>query len=239
MAQHAYPHKCKVISLALLLVFVVSVPASADPKPSSDGGGNALKAGSWSLQFQIAKSFQLSSFAGATLSCKRHQSRHSAIRFGLTLDNRFSDFEHFRTWDYQDRVGNYYQGSSDSDTEVGFTLQYLYYPTPNRTANLYLGIGPNVTYAHARHVYRYANSTYDIRKSCGFSVGFAGSLGIEWFVSGRISFVGEYGAVARFVYGERRRDRYGSSYHLDTTRRIDRRFELAGSGVKLGISLYL
>lgn len=222
-----------IVLLLLLTGLVGGESASAD-----DYSKDALKAGSWSLQFGIQSYFRLGAADGFLISCKRHYSPNSAIRFGLTVRGNLANNE-------DDDRSN--QGQSTTYREVdgysgSFDLvaAYLHFANPQRRVKLYYGLGPFVGGSRSRSDFKSTKNDFGTRStestwrhSYSVYIGVRGLLGTEWFVAENISLLAEYGVSIRYLY-DYYEDFSGRRFSSDITRS----FEFLPRGVLFGLSVY-
>lgn len=228
----------------ILALIAVSVMATGDVK-ANEFAENALRPGSWSLQFGVLGDFQERSFGGLVMSCKRHYSERSAIRLGLDVSTKSIDAE-----SNEDSYSSCTTRSDDDDgsTTVGVTAQYLFYPSSTKTANVFLGIGPNLGYSRKKSeddYLRYCDepTRSERRWTYSYSVrsGLRGSVGFEWFLAENVGLIVEYSMRCVFNYTESE-SQWGrplGSPQSTRSLRITRDIELASESVRVGFSVYL
>jgi opacity protein-like surface antigen len=220
------------LGLVSLSLGAAAVRAEEDDTP--------LRAGVWALQFSVAEDFTLSSFDGAAVSIKRHFSPQSALRVGLELDLDDSSTEETRT--DTDAESLLAQSESDSNGEaVVVNAAYMRYAQTGRVVRFVWQLGPELSVGRT-----------DGRNSSGpltsetthkrWSVGLAGSVGVEWFPTRRFGLHAEYGMAAYYwsrttikqtewVYPNQSSDRYRDESDMHGTALVSR-------AVRLGLSVY-
>jgi hypothetical protein len=180
-------------------------------------------------------------------SLKRHYSDRSAIRLGLDFRVTSKDTDMDRDSEYYDDLCYYRIEDGDDFTAVGVTAQYLFYPSPIKSANLFLGIGPSIAYSRKK-------SDFDSWDSCNENIvrdsrwtktyslhsGIRGALGFEWFVAENVGLLAEYGARIIYVYTESKTgtDRTTSTSWEIRDKRISREMVFSYDAVRVGLSVY-
>ena len=214
---------------------------------ANDYAKESLQPGSWSLQFGVLGDYQLNSFGGLMFSLKRHYSDRSAIRLGLDFRVTSRDTDIDRDSRYEDDSCRYRVDDDDGFAVFGFTAQYLLYPSPTKSANLFLGIGPSVSYSNKRSdLVSWDSCTEDsVRESrwadtYSLRSGIRGALGFEWFVADNVGLLAEYGVSLIYEYTE---NETGSNRTNSTSReacdtRISREIDFSYDAVRVGLSVY-
>lgn len=237
--EHAKAFTGKVLIAAVLaFVLVVTLP---EPSSANQDSTVALRPGSWSLQFGIERNLKLGDFDGLLISCKRHYSQKSALRFGVTLSASVRDED-----------GDYLSVSAFSyDLDATFlrmdiAVSYIVYPRPRDKLNLFLGLGPEIglqttksdetrfrTGITGDHV-----KQMDERTSKEFYIGARAILGVEWFAMPDVSLTAEYRMSLLCSYEEEDRE-YGNEPDAIHEQHIVRRgFALESNSVLFGLSVY-
>jgi len=189
--------RCVVMTLLLLCLLVVSV--SAD-----EFGRNSLDKGASAFQFGISQNQEIpdiGTFLGTTLSYKKHYTSHSCIRFGLSTEfdkDKNENEEHERL---NDGTSIIKLTTIDQNLYyISITCQYIYYPSVSKKIVPFLGGGPLLSYSyHDQDKLQtdylpddYIRNTTFIESTKKWSLGFAGAIGIEWFMQKNISLHTEY-----------------------------------------------
>jgi hypothetical protein len=194
---------------------------------------NSLVAGSWSLQFRITENFQLSSFQGATVSAKRHFSEGRAVRFGVSLNGSFTEEEHRLIDESADSTASEYT-TDENQQYMRFDVQYLIYPSPMKNLNVFFGAGPLFELSRGE-----TSGLGQWRLSKIWRFGLSGVLGVEWFVTKRISIISEYSSSLTYDYlTSERTYSIGSSgnYRNEDERQT---LSFSYSSIRFGLSVYL
>lgn len=205
---------------------------------------NSLETGAWALQFQISRNFTLSRFEGSVISAKRHFSDKKALRFGLSLNALISDAEQNSKQFTSDTLRQILTADSDSDVQnIELNVQYLFYPSPEKEINLFLGVGPMVGFNRSnsetgseRGTPNSVESTSQ-RTSKRWSLGISANLGAEWFATKNISFLAEYGLSLNYIWvKDSRTDKTaGIVTEAENKSKI---LNLSATTVKFGLSVY-
>jgi hypothetical protein len=214
---------------------------------ASNFAKESLRPGSWSLQFGVLGDYQLSSFGGLMFSLKRHYSDRSAIRVGLDFRVTSRDTDYDRVSEYEDDLCHYGAEDDDCYTAFGVTAQYIFYPSPTKSANLFLGIGPSMSYSKKKSDSEYWDSctedsirdsrwidTYSLRS------GIRGTLGFEWFVAENVGLLAQYGARLEYVYtkNESSSGRTTPTSREMSDKRISKEMVFSYDAVRVGLSIY-
>lgn len=205
---------------------------------------NSLETGAWALQFQISRNFTLSRFEGSVISAKRHFSDKKSLRFGLSLNASISDAEQNSKQFTSDTLRQILTADSDSDVQnIELNVQYLFYPSPEKEINLFLGVGPMVGFNRSnsetgseRGTPNPVESTSQ-RTSKRWSLGISANLGAEWFATKNISFLAEYGLSLNYIWvKDSRTDKTaGIVTEAENKSKI---LNLSATSVKFGLSVY-
>ncbi len=233
-----------IVFFLITVVFCFTVTQEA---LASNFAKESLRPGSWSLQFGVLGDYQLSSFGGLMFSLKRHYSERSAIRLGLDFRVTSKDTDFDRDSGYEDDLCYYRAEDGDGFTAFGVTAQYLFYPSPTKSANLFLGIGPSISYSKKKSDFDSwdsctEDSVTDSRWTKTYSLhsGIRGALGFEWFVAENVGLLAEYGVRLIYVYSENetRSDRTTSIRRETHDKRISREMVFSYDAVRVGLSVY-
>jgi hypothetical protein len=225
-----------IVSSLFLVLLIASAPCAQSK------ADNSLTAGAWALQFEIEDNFDLGSFEGSTISIKKQTSPGSAWRLGLSvaINARVAD----NVSDILDSIRNSTDNHSQNQS-VGVTVHRLWYPSPDRLVNVFIGLGPIGSFSHATtgssNTSASGRFTKDERESWSWSAGVSGILGVEWFATRNISLLAEYGTVAEYEHIKNERTQwsynYGDVFTQDTESTSDA-FNFSARSVKFGLSVY-
>jgi hypothetical protein len=229
-------------ALAVALAIGIGAPAVHAESPDT-ASVHSLKAGAWAMQFGISDNFTLTNFNGGSISLKCHITDRSAIRLGVAASADASDSDSRQTYLPADTLWRK-TGRSDSRQSISLLADYVSYPLSTRRMNLFLGVGPTVSFQRARtdddryvavrDTTTVSETDYDV-----WSVGAVGSCGVEWFATPDISLHAEY--RASLVYRSMDDIRASPSYSDLTSIRDDRSssgVSLSLASVKFGLSAY-
>jgi hypothetical protein len=238
------------ISVLMLssLVAVLASPGRAAGDASA--AAEALAPGSWSVQFSVQPNFTLGSYAGSTLSAKRHLGNGHALRFGVTLSGGTrSDGIANTTADTLATNSR----SSDADGNswtIGLGGTYLWYSQAESPIHVYGGAGPSASWSRGHDQRTQSLSSGqppniqaidDETTSHAWQVGVAGVLGVEWLVARRVGLIAEYGSSLSYTALESTRNATFKTGSASTTNRDEQtshRWDFSGSGGRLGVSAY-
>jgi hypothetical protein len=224
------------------LIAVALIALAVSPVSAKE---NSLKKGAWAIQFEIDDDFQPRSFKGSMLSIKKHYSRKSAWRLGVSMMINVDDLSRTNQSVSMGRTRKSADQIDSDDFSLDLTFQYLYYPSPRKQMNVFFGIGPHIGYLFSRDdridydimydtliIYGESRNLYEY-KSDKFVFGAAASMGVEWFFMKSASLMAEYGANLDFEFSSY--DRKSETTDLDENHD---RFRLFSTGVKFGLSVY-
>lgn len=239
----------------LILGSVVLVPASPG-RAAADASAatEALAPGSWSVQFSVQPNFTLGSYAGSTLSAKRHLGSGNAVRFGVTVigSNRSNDFADAGADTFS--TINRTESGDGNAWAIGVGGSYLWYSQREAPVHVYGGAGPSVSWSRS-HDQRTRVSTLtgsgppplsqtadeDITAH-GWQVGVSGVLGVEWVVARRIGLIAEYGSTLSYTALESTSNNTvtstASATRTDQAKQTSHRWDFSGAGGRLGVSAY-
>lgn len=213
------------LSCSLLAGLVVAPPARAQ----EDTRAHSLAPRAWAIQFRIANDFQLSSFNGSILSIKRHSSARSAVRLGVSGALDLTDIE-----EISERADTSLAFGIDRDQiSAGVELQFMTYPRPIQSVNLFLAAGPFARWANQKVHFEFDGER---RTETDWAGGVLGSLGAEWFAARWLGLHAEYGLA---VERSGRTSKVTSENPLRAGRRVHHTsWRLRGDGVRFGASAY-
>ncbi len=182
-----------------------------------------FRKGLWALQFRIDDNFMLSSFQGGTFSAKYHVSDKSAIRFGFSMSGQYeSDKEDFVNGTVVESFEKYHQEA------LTFDLQYIHYPSANKAAMFFWGLGPSLSGAHLSTLLPETSRTFRI------GMGLTVTFGVEYIVSSHLGLMAEYGTLVQYVVDYQR-----STSVEGVQKRHKDRVIVNTNNVKFGVSVYL
>ncbi len=220
--------------LLLLSIAIVSSTALADTRSEA-----ALTEGSWSLQFAIDQNFDLNSFAGANLSCKKHMNENTALRLGLSLTGRLGNSDIHSS---DDGGPVYFVKDEDLDRDYfsgNLSLLWINYANPDDRLVFFYGFGPQIGYFRDTRELSVESEFNNLDKDYRWSLsgGIRGALGVEWFVASGVSLLAEYGTALQYEYSEYEQLReQGES--TDRREQISREIRVLADAVRLGVSVY-
>ncbi len=180
---------------------------------------NSLKKGMFAVQIGVGSNFTLGSFQDFTAAAKYHFSNRIALRLSASYD-----YHHFegRQYIYEYTPDSNYVYFPDVGVVESYNtqLQFIYYLKSKSDINVYLGIGPRVSYAYdlrrdnIESYYNLQDSYYNVIRNKSWSIGGSASLGFEWFPFKSLSLTAEY-----FAYAQKGKTDYElSRYNFDGTR---------------------
>lgn len=224
-----------------------SAPRAHGAEPGDSSATNSLRAGSWSLQFQIGENFDLESFEGSVVSLKRHFSPGAALRLGLSFGAVVSDQSLESESTVADTSMQTVTGVQDHDEQhIEVTLEYLGYPNPDSKMNLFWGVGPFLSLSRSQSdvsqklTLSEGEDVRSISEECrSWAVGAVALLGVEWFATKAISLHAEYGLAIAYTSWKTERERSDNVYSQVTVdERAEDEWGVNGKQVLFGLSVY-
>jgi opacity protein-like surface antigen len=210
-----------------IALFGLTISATA-VATDSEASKEALKKGSWSLQFGVSQNFTLKEFQGATISVKRHYSPNSALRAGVTTNLSHNVEKNLRNASEFDV----------NESEVNVSLEYLHYFTPGRRVTAFAGSGPSFGFSRQTQeaLQRSVPTSSNRNESTQWSLGANLLFGAEWFVTHGIALFAEYDMS--FGYTSKVNKASNTIYGL-TGQTESHNYSLTSRGVRMGLSVYL
>jgi len=228
-------------TLLVLMAFgVLAVSAGAQ-----DDSSQARKhAGEWAMQFQVDRDLDLNSFDGATFAVTKHTHGKAFTRFAIGASGQVDGFDG-RNDNYD---GQWSEGESDNSyISLRVGLQRLWYIGKIRQTALFVGLGPEASFAYDESSSESRNSSYpppNYRESSStrWSAGLISSIGVEWFVGQTVSLTAEYGFDVEYSYVSQKTQRINRDMNdqIRTSHSKDSRdsIDFQGRGARLGLALY-
>jgi hypothetical protein len=234
-------------TVLFMIMWFLVVPNARAQQVSSENEEhrNSLQEDAWALQFQVGDNFSLKAFQGLAISAKKHWSNTSALRVGIGLSISVGDADNVARTLPADTMRQS-QDQSSNGQSVDITAQYLLYPNPDASVNVFFGAGPLFRYSRSKlesDLTTISGATTINLRSIGeehvWAIGASGVVGVEWFAARSISFLGEY--AISLEYSSAKQTRTESS-----TQRVDRTeseyrtkiFRVYPLSVKFGLSVY-
>lgn len=212
------------------LVFAPAVAIAQD-----DGPRTSLIDGKSALLFEIIGDFDLTSFEGANLSYKHHYTDNRAYRIGVSvgLSNENRD---------EDGSGTRWREDQVSRSSISLTALKLHYRNMYDRGSFYWGLGPRIGYSHEKHTYETPEWDDDYSTEYSYdraNAGFAGVLGVEWFIAREFSLLAQYGTVLEYGWSRNEETRAYEDERPDYFNNQERStLELRADVVRFGLSLY-
>jgi len=194
---------------------------------------NPLAENKWAVVFEAGTILRGGSgdvFKNFLLTGKYHFNKKHAVRlFGGTYGSKLDGIENSCNQPELDRV--------DESFYIETGLQYVRYLNPDSRVKVYLAVGPYYTFD-------YYNSNRDVAIIGGWysyyyrkdwSLGVAGSLGVEYFILDNISLIGEYfvSATAGKSIGNSRSAESNNWYSSESTN-----YGFRFNKMQIGFSVY-
>lgn len=233
-------------SLRLLLLVVVCIAYCTPVALADDGRANSLTDSSWALQFEIGRNFTLQSFAGATISLKKHTSANAAWRLNVNARFQWEDEDRL-AWstNSQESTEFFADDLQTTDFSLSVGLARIKYLTTQTDINLFFGFGPEIGFSQDEYVMvrPYRSGIHEIRRDTDrFHAGIASTFGVEWFATSSISILAEYGARLEFIGTKFREVQVyeipESDRESHENRVTSNQISFSNSGVRFGLSAY-
>ncbi|MBL7075189.1 hypothetical protein ISS37_08130 [candidate division KSB1 bacterium] len=230
-----------IVSL-LSILFPLEGFAQAD-SPQEDRSEPHFRKGSRALQFYLINEI--------SAAIKKHYTNRTALRLKFDISGMFSDEQ----GDYDTKFESVYDTTTikkDRDSKlniqgIDISLQYLFYPHPNKRINIFVGTGPFVGFHRSKSEYEdeekngtLRKHTYDIL-TYTWSFGITGIGGVESFITKQISLFADYRIFLSYnwQHGESTsKSLYNSDWSEFTSTYNGRFWELNLSSLRVGISIY-
>jgi len=152
----------------------------------------------WSFMLAVDQNLEDEDYHGLRFSLKHQNDEHSAVRFNLGIVGR--DLHNNGIYIHP---GGYFVDMDDSPdfdvTGANVSVQYLFYPAPQRKLNLYFGIGPRFSADEAEqdvmvtyyYDYPYDYVDYYADDLTRLALGVETTVGFEWFLGRNFSLLTE------------------------------------------------
>ena len=201
----------KTFRMNLLLVASMLCFQNLSAQDSLSVIGKYIHGHPWTMEFGITSNLTLTSFQGTTISLSKFTSDFEKYRFGISFSGTDGSSDQNSANYAMDTLSS--RGGQNSDNvnyALQISFQYVTYATPNAPTSFYFGIGPLIGYGWTKNQSRsttsnlsgsqsFSNSTSETNN---YSLGFLGSLGVEWFFSEHLSVHAEYGLAATYTWGK-------------------------------------
>lgn len=227
--------------LVVLAFVVLGVTPVRSQESAEKEFKNSLVKGAWALQYQVKGDITLGSFAGNTLSIKKHTSDGKAWRLGLSLALSLND--HDGTRDNGDASAP--TDGNDNNSDVILAIQRIIYPDTKSRIVFYYGVGLEGRYMHGKtEANTYSSETSGTTRTTTndlWSGGVNGTLGAEWFVTRNISLLAEYGSSATYRSAKSTVEElttYAGSTSRHYTESKSHGVSFKSIGVRFGLSAY-
>jgi hypothetical protein len=238
------------VILILVACFVLGFFARAQDQSTEK---NSLKQGAWALQFGIRPNFTLTSFQGATIAAQYHLSEANAVRAGISIGGNIGDATGLNTQLNADTsTSSVSNGNSTNSTNVGLTVQYIWYMNPGEVVHFYVGVGPSLSYDH-RHSeqqigynpgFPYSTASTSTSTNTTWAAGATGVAGIEWFPAAWFALHADYSEAINYAWSSATSEQRssssipGSASYGSKSSGSNKGWGFSGQGVNFGLSVY-
>ncbi|MDD5362204.1 MAG: hypothetical protein PHN88_08730 [Ignavibacteria bacterium] len=176
---------------SVILLSNISFSQVEDKYSYSDDEYNCLADKKWSIIFDIGtyfKNIDSGMYKSFTVSGKYHFNKKNALRLSLGAGGSRETGE--SKISYSQSVT---EGLTIEKLKLETSIQFIHYLNPDSKIKVYLGLGPyfNFTHSFEETTDSYGYSIYS-QTDNKWSLGLAGSLGVEYFILDNVSIVGEY-----------------------------------------------
>jgi len=187
-------------------------------------------------------------YHGFQLSFGHFFTPSSALRFGIGVYNHQPRFDDIRTYRHDGLVYIFDDYGRFDVTGATFSLQGMFYSSPQPQPRVYVGIGPRLGFRDANpavfvtwyddYDYEWAEPVY-YDDGGMISFGIEGTFGFEWFLGRQLSMFAEYGATLQNEWYILQFDYYDNfGRRIRDTEWFDDGIHLDDSHIKLGLSIY-
>lgn len=179
---------------AMVCWVIAATPSFAEPESLE----HSLRGGAWAFQFQGNLLGGRSDF-NVELAAKNHLSARSALRVSFLVSASTSESADRET--VQSDNPRQVLSARESDfRSYAVSTQYVFYPNPGPSVNLFLAAGPFVQWGNSEEAFGFffadpGNEELQLRQSEGHSrsVGGRVEMGFEWFLARRVGLFTSYG----------------------------------------------
>jgi hypothetical protein len=204
----------------------------------------------WSFQMALDESFDDDDdvLTGLRLSLLHRHSKFTAVRFNLGIVGREQYDPDRRVYVIDDMAFEFDDRTNFDFTGVNLSLQYLFYPSPNRQVNFFWGLGPMLTASEADpgidfiiyHDFPYQWVEYaDWQDVTLVGVGVDATMGMEWFLGRNFSLLAEYGITVQKQWYLLDVDYYDyDGYRVNEVEAVDNGTHVDATRVKLGVAFH-
>jgi len=215
------------IILLIGLLFSLSIPANAQDESEEI----KLPSERYALLFQIGENFNLSSFDGSVISFKYHFENSNALRIGFSIDGYSED------QNYLERINSMSDESESEEDKIYFRINTLYltYSELFNNVSFYYGAGPFLSYSYMWHHYIDPENGTNTTEQDYWNFGLDFTVGTEFIINKNLSLNAEYGMSIWYS----KSDYETIDYNLSKFENEGSKYLFKGSGVKLGLTVYL
>lgn len=225
---------CKRTALAIALIALSTSMAFSQSEEPAKKALNSLRDGKSALIYEIVGDFDLTAFEGANISLKHHYTDNRAYRVGVSVSIEKGDADAAGTWVVWEEL--------ETRTEsMALTALKLHYSKVGERGAFYWGFGPRGSYSHTKSTADNVDPDGYGRSSSSetFSLGLLATFGVEWFVTERISLLGQYGTVVDYRKSQNRgREISENPDYSWYERNTNSSWRLYADAVRFGLSLY-
>lgn len=221
----------------IIILFLANVSLS---QVKQDTLVNSLRGGKWAIQFELGSYINPNYFEAVMFAVKPVLNKHFAAKFGVSYD--------FSNNDGNDKSNGQTSPSESKNENATLIANLQYYFNPQDEVVFYTGLGSIYKYNRSKYDYFYSSSNsgnlfthkYNTSEK-KWSAGAIGMVGIEWFLSPRISIIAEYDVTLTFgkyeyVQTERSNSIYENTISVKTE--YDDINDFSFNIAKLGVSVY-
>jgi opacity protein-like surface antigen len=183
--------KFSLLAVISSVILLSNISFSQDVQVYEDDEYNCLADKKWSIIFDIGtyfKSIDSGMYKSFTMSGKYHFNKKNALRLSLGIGGSRETGE--SKLSYSQVVTG---GLINENLHLETNMQFIHYLNPDSKVKVYIGLGPYFNFIHA---FKSTTDSYgyivESQTDNKWSIGLAGSLGVEYFILDHISLVGEY-----------------------------------------------
>lgn len=204
----------------------------------------------WSFQLALDESLDDDAdvLTGLRMSIMQRHSKFTAFRINLGIVGREQYNPDRRVYILDDMAFEFDDRTSFDFTGANLSLQYLFYPSPNRHVNFFWGVGPMLSASEANpeidyiiyydYPYPWAEAA-DWHEVTLVGLGIDATMGLELYLGQNFSIITEYGITVQKEWYLFDVDYYDYDGHRVTElESIDNGTNVDATRVKLGVAFH-
>jgi hypothetical protein len=235
---------------ALLLILVWAVFVTAQTTPVSPPEKPVPIKGTWALQGQLGTALSASKYS-YTISAQHYSSKTKAIRYSVSFNGNMN-WNDYEISSRDSSGGSIRLSSQEDDTDqqsgsITFSAACIKLVPAGDKTTFYWGVGPIFDLSRRRYINTTEQddsprTTYDKYGGTWLGIGGQTLFGVEYAITNRIRFSGDYGISLEYGYlksSETRIVTTPSSKGVTTSRNSNHSIGIGVNGLKIGISVLI